>query len=154
VPTGDPIDRRGTRLPLVNRLLKGALCFIGNEGFLHYMAYGLGVPAVSLFGPTPMDVYGFPGNLNLIRGDGKGHVACPLGTCFWGGGFAAPQNWARQCIAAGFMTEGDDGKPVPLHPHPLICMNMPLPEVAAAAIGDFVMARMGAFKGADVEGLA
>jgi len=149
-PDCDVIDRRGTRLPLVNRLIKDSLCYIGNEGFLHYMAYGLQVPAVALYGPTPIDAYGFPGHLPLIRGDGKGHAACPLGTCFW----AARENWGHECIMAGAYTRDPDGTERPVNPNALACINMPEPDAAAGAVGEFVMSRMGTYKDRAGEGKA
>jgi len=149
-PDGDVIDRRGTRLPLVNRLLQGALCCIANEGFLHYMAYGLQVPAVALYGPTPIDAYGLPGHLPLIRGDGKGHAACPMGTCFW----TARENWGHECMMAGAYTRDEQGNEHLVNPCDKVCINMSEPDAAAGAVGEFVMALMGKFKGREEDGKA
>ena len=122
------VDRLGLRLGLTNRIIKGAAALIDIEGFLPYMAFGLGTPAVVLFGPTPAMVYGFPGNYNLIRGDAeRNQAACMMGTCFWGGGWSAGENWAETCRL---------GKTH--NPEWPCCLNFMRPEDAAERSWSFV----------------
>jgi len=126
--------RMGLRLPVVNRLIQNAICLVDNEGFLPHMASGLGIPAAVLFSITPGEVYGLPGNKNILPGlalwtakdalrpELKGMPRrCPAGTCFWGGGWTYADGSGESCrlgLAA--------------------CCNWPRPEEAAECVTAFV----------------
>lgn len=132
------IDRRNVRLPLTNRLIQGALLCVAPEGFIPYMCYGIGTPCVVLFGPTPVDLYGFPGFVNAMRLTEKGHAACPYGTCFAGGGFAPEENWAENCPIEQYTDE--KGKPAnPSRPR---CHNFVEAEAAAGLVGELLLQRI------------
>lgn len=119
------INRLSLRLPLVNRLMQGALALVDSEGFLNYEAFGLGVPAAVAFGPTPTSLFALPGNLNLIALNEAGRVGCPIGTCFWGGPGVAPKmQWAERC----WVQRGEG----------VVCQNIPEAGWAAEQIVGFV----------------
>jgi len=154
-PTEDVIpgavNRLGYRLPITNELLAHAICLVAVEGFMPYMAAALGKPSVVLFGPTLAQVFGMcqdrrvwpVPNLNLVRSvkdaEGGERVACPAGTCFWGGGRPHPafrqEKWAVQCPWSGVSIGGK-----PLSADLPYCMNMVSPETAAAAVTEYVAA--------------
>ena len=126
--------RMSLRLPLVNRLIQGAVCLVDSEGFLPHMANGLGTPAAVIFSITPGEVYGLPDNKNILPGMGRWTAKdalrpelkgsprrCPAGTCFWGGGWTYTDNWADGCRL---------GLPE--------CYNWPRPEEAAECVTAFV----------------
>lgn len=130
------------RLPITNQVIQGATCLVDNEGMLNYMAQGLGVHAAVMFSVTPYTIYGMPGNLNLVPGlsrfDAKDKVpkqligkprACPLATCFWGGGWTWGENWCSRCRLE------DVGFYNPENPS---CMNFPKPADAAREVWQFV----------------
>ncbi len=126
--------RMSLRLPLTNRLIKGAIALVDNEGFLAHMAAGLGTSAAILFNVTPYEVYGFGGNKNIVPGVGKwtaedgvdkrlvGQLRrCPMGTCFWGGGWTFGEGWGQGCRMG--LRE---------------CVNWPRPAEAAEIVARFV----------------
>jgi hypothetical protein len=87
-------------------LLKHALLHIDNEGGLVHIARCLGVRSCVVFGPTPVDYFGYPDNLNLRP---------PIcGGCWW-----INQTWMDQCPR---------GFDVP------ICMESHIPEAVASAV--------------------
>jgi hypothetical protein len=122
------IDRRGLRVPLTARLMTGAICHVDVEGFLPYVAAGLGVPSVVLFGPTPPHVFGMCQNknfINLVDSRTGQRVQCPVGNCFWAG-----ENWSAQC-------------PLPERGNPRLphCQNFVSPDEAAQGVAKFVKER-------------
>ena len=122
------IDRRHLRVPLTAKLIAGAICHVDVEGFLPYVAAGVSVQSVVLFGPTPSFVFGMERNLNLLKivGEtGSKRVPCPLGTCFWLG-----ENWSAQCPM------GEHGNPC--YPH---CQNFVSPDEASQSVAEFVKQR-------------
>jgi hypothetical protein len=74
-----------TSLAEVVGLLGGAIAHIDNEGGLVHVAACLGVPAVVLFGPTPSDYFGYPGNINIDP------AVC--GDCWW-----LTRSWMSNCV--------------------------------------------------------
>jgi hypothetical protein len=122
------IDRRNFRAPLTAKLIAGSICHVDVEGFLPYVAAGMGVQSVVLFGPTPSFVFGMQDNLNLLEtvGEtGSKHVPCPVGSCFWAG-----ENWSARC-------------PLPQQGNPCLphCQNFFSPDEAAQAVAKFVVKR-------------
>lgn len=125
------IDRRGIRLPLVNRIIGADAClgFIGIDSLPMYMAFGMGKPAVILWGSTRRDNFGLPQmlNLNLVRleTDRRGgvHPPCPLGCCFRMPGYG------NRCL----LPDNRDGA----------CLNIPAPEDAARAAVSFATHQRG-----------
>jgi hypothetical protein len=73
-----------TTLPEAAGLIGGAVAHIDNEGGLVHVAACLGVPAVVLFGPTPSDYFGYPGNINIDP------AIC--GDCWW-----LTRSWMSHC---------------------------------------------------------
>lgn len=55
----------GKHLELVKYILKGALFHLDIEGGLMHLASQLGTKCVVIFGPTPVWLFGYPGNLNI-----------------------------------------------------------------------------------------
>ncbi len=123
----DAIDRRGLRLPLSARLMGGAIAFVATEGFIPYVGAGVGVPGVVLFGPTLPHVFGLKGRLNLIGCKQDGHVRCPAGTCFFGGGIWPAGEWGDKCPLGA--------KDNPAYPY---CCNMATPAEAAEHTAQYV----------------
>ena len=111
----DAIDRRGLRLPLTCRLLKGAIAHIACEGFMQYPGFGLKLPGVCFFGPTPWQLFWHNRNLNVIRG---GSGLCPNNSCFW-----LTNKWGIGCMAF------DGG----------YCAKMPQPKDCLDDISKFVL---------------
>jgi ADP-heptose:LPS heptosyltransferase len=78
---------KGQSLELIKYFLKNSLLHISSEGGLVHMATALGTTCAVLFGPTPVDYYGYPENINISSGVCKGcfyasptwHVSCLLG---------------------------------------------------------------------------
>lgn len=64
-----------TTLPEVVAILRRALLHIDNEGGLVHIAACLGTASAVLFGPTPIDYFGYPENINI------GPAGC--GNCWW-----------------------------------------------------------------------
>ena len=116
------VDRRGLRLPLSAKLVQDAIGVITIEGFLPYVAAGVGTPSMVLFGPTMMSTFMFEGNLNLVKTEprvgGQLDVPCPYGSCFWMTG-----GWGEHCMADPEWTE---------------CVNFITPMRAAASAQEFV----------------
>lgn len=135
------IDKRGYRLPLTNAILKNAAALVAPEGFLAYMAAALNTRSCVLFGPTPIATYGLPQNANIANAEkevGANMVVterygCPMGTCFWGGGWAQAENWATRCPLGTSHPDWDGESP------PTRCLNFPLPQDAAARVGENVL---------------
>ena len=148
------INRTGLRLPLTVRLMEQSIAYIGNEGFLHYLAAGMGLPAVALFGPTPQGVYAFPGNLNLQRRLDNKMLPCPAQSCLWDGALPHGKDWAAICkMHKAVLLDGETETPV--NPYgPYFCGNMEDAQKAAGHVGEFIMALRGTFKGAQVVGAA
>lgn len=74
-----------TSLPEAAGLVGAALAHLDNEGGLVHLAACLGVPAVVLFGPTPSDYFGYPGNVNIAP------AVC--GDCWW-----LTRSWMSSCV--------------------------------------------------------
>lgn len=74
-----------TTLAEVAGLIGGAVAHLDNEGGLVHLAACLGVPAIVLFGPTPSDYFGYPGNINIDP------AVC--GDCWW-----LTRSWMSQCV--------------------------------------------------------
>lgn len=76
----------GSDLELVKYILGNALLHIDGEGGMVHLATQLGTKCIVLFGPTPMEYYGYPQNINLCAGDCHGcmglvadwYTKCPL----------------------------------------------------------------------------
>jgi ADP-heptose:LPS heptosyltransferase len=76
VQTGGPKAERlqgadicvlGADLETVKWILKGSLCHIDCEGGLVHMATQLATHCIVLFGPTPLAMYGYEQNTNLVN---------------------------------------------------------------------------------------
>lgn len=65
-------------------VLRGALMHLDNESGLVHLARCFGVPSTVVFGPTPADFFGYPGN-----GEVRPTVC---GDCWW-----LTRNWMRNC---------------------------------------------------------
>lgn len=65
-------------------VLAGAVLHIDNEGGLVHVARCLGVRSAVVFGPTPSNYFGYPGNINIDP------TFC--GGCWW-----ITQSWMNQC---------------------------------------------------------
>jgi hypothetical protein len=113
-----------TGLAEVVALLGGAIAHIDNEGGLVHLAACLGVPAVVLFGPTPSDYFGYPGNINIDP------AVC--GDCWW-----LTRSWMSSCVK---------GYAVPR------CLHEQKPE-AVVARALHLFARPGAAAGARLAGM-
>lgn len=74
-----------TTLTEVAGLIGGAVAHLDNEGGLVHLAACLGVPSVVLFGPTPSDYFGYPGNINIDP------AIC--GNCWW-----LTRSWMSHCV--------------------------------------------------------
>ena len=132
-------DRRGYRLPVGNRLIQDALCVVAVEGFIPFMSAALGTPTVVLFGPTQPHTFGLASMrqgqevpwLSLVRliADPTigARVPCPVGTCFWGGGFSWGEGWAAECPMG---KQGNGSYPW--------CANFLKPDEAAEQVSAFV----------------
>lgn len=59
----------GKSLELVKYVLKESLLHIDIEGGLVHIATQLGTKCIVLFGPTPLECFGYPENINLRAGD-------------------------------------------------------------------------------------
>jgi len=56
----------GENLELVKYVLQGAVMHIDIEGGLVHLATQLGTKCAVLFGPTPVDFFGYPQNINIV----------------------------------------------------------------------------------------
>jgi ADP-heptose:LPS heptosyltransferase len=85
-----------TSLQQAAGLIKAALMHIDNEGGLVHLARCLGVESAVVFGPTPSNYFGYPGNVNIDP------AFC--GGCWW-----STETWMDRCPrgfeAARCMTE-------------------------------------------------
>lgn len=80
-------DFRGTTFDEAAHLLKNSHCHIGTEGGLIHLARAINTRSVVLFGPTPVDFFGYPQNINLVEGNCSGcwratknwFISCPIG---------------------------------------------------------------------------
>jgi ubiquinone/menaquinone biosynthesis C-methylase UbiE len=61
-------------------LIKHSLCHIDTEGGLVHLAHAVHAPCVVLFGPTPVEFFGYPQNINL---EPSGCKACWFVTQTW-----------------------------------------------------------------------
>lgn len=50
----------------VKYVIKNALLHVDIEGGLVHLATNLGTKCVVLFGPTQVDIYGYPENINIV----------------------------------------------------------------------------------------
>jgi hypothetical protein len=119
------IDRRGIRLPLVNRIIEDSSCLglIGIDSLPPYMAMGLGKSAMVLFGSTRRTAFGMPNALALVRLDDKTlRPPCPLGVCFRMPGYGP------RCML------GKETNEDPMH-----CLNTLPPEDAGRTAVDFAV---------------
>jgi Glycosyltransferase family 9 (heptosyltransferase) len=73
-----------TSLHQASGVLAGALLHIDNEGGLVHLGRCLGVRSAVVFGPTPSNYFGYPGNINIDP------AFC--GGCWW-----INQSWMNQC---------------------------------------------------------
>ncbi len=81
----DLINR--TSLADVAALIQGAALHIDNEGGLVHLAACLGTRSLAVFGPTPSDYFGYPGNINAEP------PVC--GGCWW-----SARSWMDHCPKA------------------------------------------------------
>jgi ADP-heptose:LPS heptosyltransferase/SAM-dependent methyltransferase len=65
-------------------VLQRALLHLDSEGGLVHLARATHTPSLVLFGPTPPDFFGYPGNVNVQAGD--------CHDCWW-----STHNWADEC---------------------------------------------------------
>lgn len=73
-----------TSLSEVAALIQGARLHLDNEGGLVHLASCLGVTSCTIFGPTSVDYFGYPGNINIEP------PVC--GNCWW-----ATETWMETC---------------------------------------------------------
>lgn len=59
----------GEDLEVIKWILKGSMVHIDCEGGLVHLATQLGTKCVVLFGPTPLHMYGYEQNINLLAGN-------------------------------------------------------------------------------------
>lgn len=64
-----------TTLPEAAAILRQALLHIDNEGGLVHIAASVGTASAVLFGPTPMDYFAYPENINIAPAE--------CGNCWW-----------------------------------------------------------------------
>ena len=82
---GIALDLRGkTDISGTAAVLKGAICHVDTEGGLVHLARRVHTPSVVAFGPTPPELFGYPGNANLPS------VSCS--DCWW-----TTDEWMRSC---------------------------------------------------------
>lgn len=74
-------------------VLSKSLLHIDNESGLVHAAHMLGVRSVVLFGPTNLDFFGYPDNLNIAP-----HFCADAGGCWW-----LKQDWMSKC-ALGYVS--------------------------------------------------
>ena len=79
----------GENLNYIKGLLRNAMAHIDTEGGMVHLATQLGTKCIVLFGPTPMEYYGYQQNINIKAGNCHGcmgvtsdwHTKCPLYEC-------------------------------------------------------------------------
>lgn len=99
------IDGRTDSLARTATLIEAAAGVVAVEGGMAHLAAAVGKPAVVIFGPTPMGVFGYPWNANLSTQE------CPA--CWWN----TPTWIEERCAIAA----------------PL-CVNFPPPALVLAAL--------------------
>jgi ADP-heptose:LPS heptosyltransferase len=110
--TSAPIDAcdlvllHQTTLDEASGLIAGAALHLDNEGGMVHLAACLGTRSAVLFGPTPSDYFGYPGNLNFDP------PVC--GNCWW-----TKRSWMDVC-AKGYETP--------------LCLSEQDPDMVAQAI--------------------
>lgn len=64
------VDRyiKGQDLEIVKYILKGSMLHFDCEGGLVHLATALGTKCAVVFGPTPIEYYGYPQNINITAG--------------------------------------------------------------------------------------
>ena len=82
---GADIAVLGKSFEMTKWLIKKSSCHIDGEGGLVHLAVQMSTPCVVVFGPTPMHMYGYPQNINLVDPECNG---C-MGT---------HEDWAYQCF--------------------------------------------------------
>ncbi len=118
------VDRRGHRLPMVAKLIGESVGVVAVEGLLPYIARSMNKMCMVLFGATPVETYSIDGFVNLVHRNSIGAPACPIKSCFaGGGGYTLHEHWDKTCCLSG---------------HPMVnnrevrhCLNMPFAEEAA-----------------------
>ena len=60
--------RRGMRLKAIESLLRECKYWIAVDSFLPHLAHHLPKPGVVLWGPSDPEIFGYPENLNLLKG--------------------------------------------------------------------------------------
>ncbi|MCO6414643.1 hypothetical protein JYK14_00410 [Siccirubricoccus sp. KC 17139] len=90
IPSCDQVLIGRTSMQEVAAILAGSLLHLDNESGLVHLAASLGTRSVVVFGPTPVDYFGYPQNLN---------IAPPIcGGCWW-----MTRTWMDGC-AKGYGT--------------------------------------------------
>lgn len=69
------------------KVLQGSMCHVDIEGGLVHAAHKLNTRCVVLFGPTPVDFFGYQDNVNLIHG------SCQ--NCYW-----INKSWTVECTSS------------------------------------------------------
>ncbi|WP_187830014.1 glycosyltransferase family 9 protein [Siccirubricoccus phaeus] len=106
IPSCDQVLIGRTSMPEVAAILAGSQLHLDNEGGLVHLAASLGTRSAVLFGPTPVDYFGYPQNLN---------IAPPVcGGCWW-----MTRTWMDSC-AKGYATA--------------LCLQHQAPEGVAAQV--------------------
>jgi hypothetical protein len=84
IPSCDQVLIGRTGMPEVTAILANSLLHLDNEGGLVHLAASLGTRSAVVFGPTPVDYFGYPQNLN---------IAPPVcGGCWW-----MTRTWMDSC---------------------------------------------------------
>lgn len=82
---GVDVDLRGkSSFSQTATILKYSSAHVDTEGGLVHLARSMGTKAVVAFGPTPVQFFGYAGNINIQPND--------CGNCWW-----ISSNWARRC---------------------------------------------------------
>jgi hypothetical protein len=109
-------------------LLRGSLGFFACEGGVAHLGSQMGKKGVVLFGPTPPEFWGYPGNLNLTAPKSK----CNYQPCwFHRVDGKVDLEWHERCYAA----EKHELELIRTFPH---CMGMFDPETVAKQTWDFL----------------
>ena len=94
-------------------IMRDSLLHIDDEGGLVHMGTALGTMCIVLFGPTPMDVLGYPQNINICS------YVCP-------GCFSFIDGWNSYCFRGGNAPD---------------CMYSISPEIVMKKIVEFLDAK-------------